>query len=108
MTADLSDPSVIPSRFTAMLYLEVTYFFMWLSSIIWVMAFFYFSKFKSPYNPENQKNIETGYKENENGEKEAYFWTHKNSDDFLKYIKREIFEIAFLSASGFMTIFVMW
>jgi len=39
--------------------------------------------------------------------KEAYFWTHKNSDDFLKYIKREIFEIAYLSASAQMTLFVM-
>lgn len=106
MREDLADPGVIPSRFTAMLYLEVTYFMMWLLAIIWALAFFYFSKFQSPYNPETTANA-TGYKINSQGQKEAYFWTHKNSDDFLKYIKREIFEIAYLSASAQMTIFVM-
>tara|TARA_B110000285_G_C14750286_1_gene434863 strand:- start:88 stop:543 length:456 start_codon:yes stop_codon:yes gene_type:complete len=45
MIADLADPNVVPSRFTAMLYLEVTYFFMWLLAISWALAFFYFSKF---------------------------------------------------------------
>ena len=56
MKLDLDNPKVIPSRFTAMLYLEVTYFMMWLLAIIWALAFFYFSKFKSPYNPETASN----------------------------------------------------
>ena len=56
MKEDLANPKVIPSRFTAMLYLEVTYFFMWLLAIIWALAFFYFSKFQSPYNPETTDN----------------------------------------------------
>ena len=45
MIADLANPNVIPSRFTAMLYLEVTYFFMWILAINLALAFFYFSKF---------------------------------------------------------------
>lgn len=99
MIADLNDEKVIPSRFTAMLYLEVTYFMMWLGSIMVALVFFYFTKFLSPYNPETSQNAD-GYKINSQGEKEAYFWTHKNSDDFLKYIKREIFEVAYLGASA--------
>jgi fumarate reductase subunit C len=70
-----------------------------------VLMYFYLVKFRSPYNPEHLTG--QGFTENEQGQKEAYFWTDKNSDDFLKYIKREIFEVAYLLASTIMTFEVM-
>ena len=88
-----------------MLYIEVNYFFTWLASICIVLMYFYLVKFRSPYNPEHL--TDQGFIENENGEKEAYFWTDKNSDDFLKYIKREMFEVAYLLTSTIMTFSVM-
>jgi len=70
-----------------------------------VLMYFYLVKFRSPYNPEHLTG--EGFIENKHGEKEAYFWTDKNSDDFLKYIKREIFEVAYLLTSAIMTFEVM-
>jgi len=70
-----------------------------------VLMYFYLTKFRSPYNPEHLSG--QGFCENRQGEREAYFWTGKNSDDFLKYIKREIFEVAYLLTSCIMTFEVM-
>lgn len=87
------------------MYLEVNYFFTWLASIMVVLMYFYLVKFRSPFNPEHLSG--DGFVENSQGQKEAFFWTDKNSDDFLKYIKREIFEVAYLLASTIMTIEVL-
>lgn len=87
------------------MYLEVNYFFTWLASIMAVLMYFYLVKFRSPFNPEHLSG--DGFIENSKGQKEAFFWTDKNSDDFLKYIKREIFEVAYLLASTIMTIEVL-
>jgi hypothetical protein len=95
----------VPSNTTALMYLEVNYFFTWLASIMVVLMYFYLVKFRSPFNPEHLSG--DGFVENSQGQKEAFFWTDKNSDDFLKYIKREIFEVAYLLASTIMTIEVL-
>lgn len=41
-----------------------------------------------------------------NDEGEAYFWKRKDSDDFLRYIKREAFELGYFCSQLLVTFYM--
>ena len=49
-------------------------------------------KYRSIYNADCDESLGVKAMTNDG---EAYFWKRKDSDDFLRYVKREVFELGY-------------
>ena len=86
-----------------LLYVETISFFGWLSSIAFTLFWFMRGKYRSIYNADCEESMNTKATTNEG---EAYFWKRKDSDDFLRYVKREVFEVGYFLSSFFVTAYI--
>ena len=98
---DLNTKGIRPDYNYSILCVETICFFAWLTSIPLAMCWFKSKKYKSIYNIDYDESLVTSATTSKG---EVYFWRRKDSDDFLKYIKREIFEIAYFIGCFLVTI----
>ena len=98
---DLNTEGIKPSYNETILVVEAICFFAWLSAIPFAMCWFKSKKYKSIYNADYDDSLVTSATTSQG---EVYFWKRKDSDDFLKYVKREIFEIGYFLCCFLMSI----
>lgn len=86
-----------------LLYVETISFFGWLNAIVITLCWFKHRRYRSIYNVDCEESLNTKATTNEG---EAYFWKRKDSDDFLRYVKREVFEIGYFLSSFLVTLYI--